>query len=84
MSDPERLSAFNLDSPVVFLGGLILALMVNAYAVVRLEAGRQDGAVVSTVRLEVRFWNIVVVIVSLLLLATLLGYFFVENLVYRP
>jgi hypothetical protein len=57
--------------------------MLIAYAVVRLEAGRQYGAVVSTVRLEVRFWNIVVVIVSLLLLATLLGYFFVENLVYR-
>jgi hypothetical protein len=58
--------------------------MLNAYAVVWLEAGRQDGAVVSTVRLEVRFWNLVVVIVSLLLLATLLVYFFVENLVYRP
>jgi hypothetical protein len=52
--------------------------------VVRLDAGREEGAVVSTVRLEVRFWNIAVVIVSLLLLAALLGYFFVENFVYRP
>lgn len=35
-------------------------------------------------RLEARFWNIAVVAVSLLLLVTLVGYFFVENFVYRP
>jgi hypothetical protein len=84
MSGPERLSIFNLVSPMVFLRGLGLALVLNAYAVVRLDVGREDGTIASTVRLEVRFWNIAVAVVSLLLLATLLGYFFVENFVYRP
>jgi hypothetical protein len=84
LSDPERLRVFNLVSPVVFLGGLLLALILNAYAVLRLNVGREDGAIVSTVRLETKFWNIAVVAVSLLLLATLVGYIFVENLVYRP
>ncbi|MCA1687489.1 MAG: hypothetical protein LC714_02580 [Actinobacteria bacterium] len=84
LAEPGRRQVFNLVSPVVFLGGLGLALVLNAYAVVRLDVGREDGAIVSTVRLEVRFWNIAVAVMSLLLLATLLGYFFVENFVYRP
>ena len=84
LSDPQRLRVFNLVSPVVFLGGLGLALALNAYAVLRLNVGREDGAIVGTVRVQVRFWNIAVTAVSLLLLVTLVGYFFVENFVYRP
>jgi hypothetical protein len=84
LSDPRRLGVFNLISPVVFLGGLGLALALNAYAILRLNVGREDGAIVGTVRLEVRFWNIAVAALSLLLLVTLVGYFFAENFVYRP
>jgi hypothetical protein len=84
LSDRGRQQVFNVISPVVFLGGLGLALALNAYAVVRLNVGREDGAIVGTVRLEVRFWNIAVAALSLLLLGTLIGYFFVENFVYRP
>jgi hypothetical protein len=82
MSDPENLRVFNLVSPLVFLGGLGVALLLNAYAVLRL--GRENSSIVGTVRLEARFWNIAVMAVSLLLLVTLLGYFFAENFVYRP
>jgi hypothetical protein len=84
LSEPGRRYVFNLVSPVVFLGGLILALVLNAYAVLRLNVGREEGAIVGTVRLEVRLWNIVVAAVSLMLLVTLVGYFFAENFVYRP
>ena len=83
MSDPESLRVFNLVSPVVFLGGLGLALVLNMYAVLRLSVSREDGSIVSTVRLEAKFWNIAVAVVSLLLLATLVGYLFVENFTYR-
>jgi hypothetical protein len=84
LADPGRQHVFNLVSPVVFLGGLLLALALNAYAVLRLDVGREDGVIVGTVRLETRFWNIGVAGVSLLLLVTLVGYFFAENFVYRP
>lgn len=84
LSEPGRRYVFNLVSPVIFLGGLCLALALNAYAVVRLDVGREGGAIVGTVRLEVRFWNIAVAAVSVLLLITLVGYFFAENFVYRP
>jgi uncharacterized protein YjiS (DUF1127 family) len=84
LSDPENLRVFNLDSPLVFLGGLGLALLLSAHAVLRLNVGREDGSIVGTVRLEARFWNIAVMAVSLLLLVTLVGYLFTENFVYRP
>jgi hypothetical protein len=84
LSEPGRRHVFNLISPVVFLGGLSLTLALNAYAILRLNVGREDGAIVGTVRLEVRFWNIAVAALSLLLLVMLVGYFFVENFVYRP
>jgi hypothetical protein len=84
ISDPENLRVFLLVSPLVFLGGLSLALASNAYAVMQLNVGREDGSIVGTVRLEAGFWNIAVMAVSLFLLVTLVGYFFVENFVYRP
>ena len=84
MSDPENLRVFNLVSPLVFLGGLGVALLLNAHAVLRLSLSREDGSIVGTARLEARFWNIAMTAVSLLLLVTLVGYFFAENFVYRP
>jgi hypothetical protein len=84
MSDPDRLRVFNLVSPVVFLGGLSLALMLNVHAVLRFNLRREDGAIVSTVRVEMKLANIAVVAVSCLLLGTLVGYFFLENFTYRP
>jgi hypothetical protein len=84
LADPGRRQVFNLISPVVFLGGLGLALALNAYAVVRLDVGTEDGAFVGTVRLESKFRNIAVAGVSLLLFVTLVGYFIAENFVYRP
>ena len=83
LSEPGRRYVFNLISPVVFLGGLGLAMAVNLYAVVRLSFGREDGAVLSTVRLEVRFANLAVILVSFALLVTLVGYVFLENFAYR-
>ena len=43
---------------------------------------REEGTLVSTVRLSLS--NIAVAAVSILLLATLLGYVFLENFTYRP
>jgi len=39
---------------------------------------------VGSVRLEVKFWSIAVVLMSFLLLAALMGYFFAENFLHRP
>ena len=84
LSDPVTRHAFNLISPIIFLGGLGLALVLNAYAVLRVRVAMEDGSIVGTVRLRPGFWNIAVAAVSLLLLVMLVGYFFAENFVYRP
>lgn len=83
LSVSQRREVFNLVSPVVFLGGLGLALALNAFAVLRLDVGREDGAVVGTVRLETKFLNIAVIVVGFLLLVTLVGYVLLENFAYR-
>ena len=83
LSVSQRRYVFNLVSPFVFLGGLGSALALNAYAVLRLSVSREDGTIVSTVRLRMKFLNVVVVAVSSLLLVTLLGYAFLENFTHR-
>lgn len=83
LSVAHRREIFNVVSPVVFLGGLSLALALNTYAVTRLNVSREDGTLVSTVRLELGLWNIMVAVVSILLLVTLVGYAFLENFTNR-
>ena len=82
-SDPQRLHVFNIVSPIIFLVGLGLALVLNAYAVFQPNIGREEGAVVCTVRLRIKLLNIAVIIVSCALLVTLVGYAFLENFAYR-
>jgi hypothetical protein len=81
--DEGRRVVFNEVSPVVFLGGLCVALALNIYAVTRFNVSREDGTIVSTVRIKLGLWNIAVAAVSVLLLVTLVGYAFLENFTYR-
>jgi hypothetical protein len=83
LSAPGRRDVFNVVSPIVFLGGLSLALALNIYAVARLNVSWEDGTIVSTVRIKLGLWNIAVAAVSVLLLVTLVGYTFLENFTYR-
>ncbi len=72
-----------LVAPVVFLGGLFLASVLNIYAVTRFEVSREDRTIVSTVRVTPGSWNSAVAVVSILLMVTLSGYAFLENFAYR-
>lgn len=83
LSEPGRRYVFNLISPVVFLGGLVTALALNGYSIVRFGVGREDDAIVGTARLEMKLANVAVAVVSILLLGTLVGYVFLENFAYR-
>ena len=83
LSASGRRVVFNVVSPFVFLGGLSLALALNICAVARLNVGREEGTLVSTVRLKLRLSNIAVATVSILSLVTLVGYAFLENFTHR-
>jgi hypothetical protein len=75
----QRRYVFNLVSPVVFLGGLALALALDANAVFRIGVGTEGDKVVGAVRLKLRPRNMVVSTASTLLLVALVGYVLLEN-----
>jgi hypothetical protein len=71
------------NNPVIVMGGLLAALCVNLASVLRLHAEREDGHIAAvTVRIGAKLLNLMVVGLCGFLLATLLGYAFVEN--FRP
>lgn len=79
ISGPRRQQVFNLGSPVVFLGGIAAALLLNALAIARLDLRWEQTRLVSTVTIEPRIPNVALILFGGLMLATLVGYAFVEN-----
>ena len=82
-ANPHRLQIFNIVSPIVFISGLLLALGLNAYPIVHLRIQRDVDTTVCTVTLKAKLWNLMVIAMSAVLLATLIGYAFLENFTYR-
>lgn len=82
-SNPQALRVFNLVSPAVFLGGLALALILNLYPIFDVKIHREKDALVGTVTVKAKFYNVTVAGLSSLLLATLLVYAFIENFTIR-
>src|SRR2546430_2015106 len=65
--------------PVVVLGGLLVALVLNAMAVFRLHFQRDDAGFLGSLRVLARWPNLAVLVVTGVLAAGLLGYGFLEN-----
>ena len=73
-----QLSASNvLIHPVLVLGGLALAIGLNMLPVLRAQI--DNGNVVGQVRIKIRLLNLSLLGLSLLLLATIMVYGFIEN-----
>ena len=73
-----QLNASNvLINPVLVLGGLMLAIGLNMMPV--LKAQIDEGNLVGVVRIKGRLLNLSLLVLSLLLLATIMVYGFVEN-----
>ena len=73
-----------LVHPVLVMGGLLLALALNALPVFRVRFGHEEGALVGTVSLRLRgaVLNLTALSLGCFLFATLTAYLFVEN--FRP
>jgi hypothetical protein len=65
--------------PVVVLGGLLVALLLNAMAVFRLRFQQDDAGFLGSVRVLARWPNLAVVVITAVLALGLLGYGFLEN-----
>ena len=66
-------------SPIILLGTLFFAFVLNSLAIVSVELRTGDVASVLNVGLSLRIWNLVVIGLALLLLGALLSYAFIEN-----
>lgn len=77
LADPERLRLFNIISPILFLGGLIMAIALNLYPLLHFNRRTEDA--VLTLTLHARTWNMLVVATSTVLLMVLVVYAFLEN-----
>lgn len=78
-SHPERFQIFNTISPIVFLGGSFLALILNVVAVTGLKFKKENSSLVTTLLIKGNFWNLAIVLVSFLVLTILVGYIIGEN-----
>lgn len=64
------------------MGGLFLAVAINAFPVLRLRVGRDEGTLVATLSLRLRgtLLNLAALSLGFLLLATVTLYLIIENL----
>ena len=79
ISGPQRQQIFNLLSPVVFLGGIAAALLLNFLAIAQLDLRWEQKRLVSTVTIEPRTLNVALILTVGLMLSTFVAYAFVEN-----
>ena len=80
LADPDRFRAFNVLSPVVFVGGLSLAVLLNLYPQLQVQVRRADKRWVATLTAEAKLLNLTVVAVGCLLVAILVVYVAFENI----
>ena len=64
-------------SPIVLIGGLLIAIMLNFYSV--LHQRKSDAFSVYEI-VKTRLWNVIVFAIGAMFLTLLLGYVVVENL----
>ena len=67
--------------PLLVMGGLLIALLLNSVSVFRVqtERGPNDGVAAVTLRIANQRFNLAVLAMSVLLLAVIFAYLFVEN-----
>jgi hypothetical protein len=82
LATPEQAHLFNIISPIVFVGGLLMGVIVNLYPQIEMQLRRDQGKLVATITAEVKPINLAIVILGCLLLATLFGYVALENLAH--
>jgi len=78
-SGPQRQQIFNLVSPVVFLGGIAAALLLNFLAIAQLDLRWEQKRLVSTVTIEPRALNLALILAIGMMLAMFVAYAFIEN-----
>ena len=78
-SNPKLFFLFNNLSPVIFLGGLAAALLINLFSILRIEFSKNPDHFIGKLILIPKTANLAVVCASAFIIVLMLGYAFVEN-----
>ena len=81
--DAEILKVFNLISPIIFLGGLSLAFLLNIMVMLSINISISSGKIHSTFSITPRIANLIIVFTCMLFIGTLLAYAIGENFMIR-
>ena len=80
LSSPARYPLYDALSPVIFVGGTLAAVMLNAWMVLRVGVRREDDTIVGTFTLVPKAANLSVIVLAGSVLMILVTYLVVENL----
>jgi hypothetical protein len=84
LSHPPEARIFNVISPVVLLGTLLLVFVLNAATLLRIGKEQEPGGgAVNVIQLKLKFWNLAAMVLSFGFTGVLLVYAFLENFVPR-
>ena len=76
----DILKVFNFISPIIFLGGLLMALVLNILVMLSFSVSMKSGKIHSSFSITPRAANLIVVITCLVFLGTFIIYTLGENL----
>jgi transcriptional regulator with XRE-family HTH domain len=82
-NDSPFFNIINLFSPLIFLGGLSIALLINLDAIFSLTISAQKTGINTAIRFRPRLSNLTIIFLSLSTLMIFVVYVFVENILLR-
>jgi len=82
-SNTDILKVFNFISPIIFLGGLSLAFLLNIMVLLKINVSIKNGKIHSAFSITPRTANLIIVITCMLFIGTLLVYAIGENFMIR-
>ena len=80
LDSPVTRGPFNLISPLIFLGGPLLALTLNVLYLVRIDLHRNAQGLRGTISIDYRRSNLLVASVALAIGGLMIAYAIIENL----
>lgn len=79
-SSPEVLHSFNFYSPIVFIGGLIISILLNIFSVFNLRLFKNKNSLVGNFIFKRQNSNIFILGLNAIILFSMIAYVLIENL----
>lgn len=79
-NDPKIFTIFNFVSPIIFLGGLSLAILLNFGSLLKFHLRKTPNELISTINLKANFLNLSIIGIGFTSIIFLICYVIFENL----